>query len=194
MSNPKWGAWFCPMGPPLHALVDIFFIFFYTPSMAQTKLSNTHDAIQKRKEEFAEYVGQGLSYLQAGKRVGLTSEDKCRKYAKDPLVQNILKKIHTSNIRALEMTREKVQALVMEAVDMGRTLADPLAIIRGAQELNKMCGFYAPEEKRITLTSEQRRTITQFDGMTDEEVAKVVESGNMAEVIEAEFKEIPEPE
>ena len=162
--------------------------------MAQTKLSTTENAIQQRKAEFAEFVGQGLSYLQAGKRVGITTEQGVRKYVKDPLVQKIIKNIQSQNIRALEMTREKVQALVMEAVDMGRTLADPLAIIRGAQELNKMCGFYAPEEKRIILTSEQRRTITQFDGMTDEEVARVVDSGNMAETIEAEFKEIPEPE
>jgi len=90
------------------------------------------------------------------------------------------------------MTREKVQALVMEAVDMGRTLADPLAMIRGAQELNKMCGFYAPEEKRVILTSEQRRTITQFDDMSDEDIAKMLQSGNMAEAIEAEFEEISE--
>jgi len=156
------------------------------------KLSTTEDAVRKRKEEFAELVGQGLSWLQAGKRVGMTSESKIRGYKNDPLVQKILKKIHSENIRALQMTREKVQALVMEAVDMGRTLADPLAMIRGAQELNKMCGFYAAEEKKIILTTEQRRTITQFDGMTDEDIALMIDTGNMSEAIEGEFEEFDE--
>jgi len=160
--------------------------------MAQTKLSTTEDATHKRKTEFAEYVGQGLSWLQAGKRIGVMTEAGVRKYKKDPLVQKILKKIHNENIRALQMTREKVQAMVLEAVDMGRIQADPLAMIRGAQELNKMCGFYAPEEKRVILTSEQRRTITQFDDMSDEEIAKVLESHEISEAIEAEFEEIAE--
>lgn len=160
--------------------------------MAQTQLSVTEDATRKRKEEFAEFVGQGLSPMQAGKRVGVMTDAAVRRYTKDPLVQKILKKIHNENIRALQMTREKVQALVMEAVDMGRTLADPLAMIRGAQELNKMCGFYAAEEKKIILTTEQRRTITQFDDMSDDDIAKMIETGNMAEAIEAEFEEIPE--
>jgi len=160
--------------------------------MTQTNLSPSHDAVRKRKEEFAEYVGHGLSWKLAGKRIGVNTEHGVRKYKNDPLVQELLKKIHRENIRALQMDRDKVQAIVLEAVEMGRVQADPLAMIRGAQELNKMCGFYAPEEKRVILTSEQRRTITQFDDMSDEDIAKMIESGNMAEAIEAEFEEIAE--
>jgi len=160
--------------------------------MTQTNLSPSHDAVRKRKEEFAEYVGHGLSWKLAGKRIGVNTEQGVRKYKNDPLVQELLKKIHRENIRALQMDRDKVQAIVLEAVEMGRVQADPLAMIRGAQELNKMCGFYAPEEKRVILTSEQRRTITQFDDMSDEDIAKMIESGNMAEAIEAEFEEIAE--
>ena len=122
----------------------------------------------------------------------MKSDTAIREYMKDPLVQKKLKKIRNENIKALQITREKVQALVMEAVDMGRTLADPLAIIRGAQELNKMCGFYAPEEKKVILTSEQRRTITQFDDMSDEDIAKVLESSEISQAIEAEFEEVEE--
>ena len=156
--------------------------------MAQTQLSTTRDATLKRKQEFAELVGQGLSWNQAGKRVGLTTDTAIYAYKNDPEVKKYLRTVHDENIRAMEMTREKVQALVLEAVDMARVQADPLSIIRGAQELNKMCGFYAPEEKRITLTSEQRRTLSQFDGMSDEEIAKIAETG----VIEGEFSEFEE--
>ena len=160
--------------------------------MTEKLLARNKENVLKRKEEFAELVGQGLSPTQAGKRIGVTSESGVRKYNNDPFIKNILKRVHNENIRALQMTREKVQAIVMEAVDMGRTLADPLAMIRGAQEINKMCGYYAAEEKKIILTTEQRRVITQFDDMSDEDIAKMVESGNMQEAIEAEFEEIEE--
>lgn len=159
--------------------------------MPTQNVVTTEDALRKRKEEFVEFVGMGLSPILAGKRVGI-KDATTRRYMKDPLVQKILKKIHNENIRALQMDRDKVQAIVLEAVEMGRVQADPLAMIRGAQELNKMCGFYAAEEKKIILTVEQRRTITQFDDMSDEDIAKMIESGNMAEAIEAEFEEIAE--
>ena len=156
--------------------------------MANKKLPIDRDEVRKRKERFAELMGQGLSYIQAGKQIGVMSETGAKQYRDDPFVQNILKKVHNENIKELQMTRGKVQDIVMEAIEMARVLADPLAIIRGAQEINKMCGFYAPEEKRVILTSEQRRTISQFDDMSDEEIARVAESG----VIEAEFTEIEE--
>ena len=67
-------------------------------------------------------------------------------------------------------------------------IADPMAIIRGAQELNKMCGFYAPEEKRITLNTNQKKLIEKYDHMTDEELA--LAASKEADVIEGEFEEL----
>jgi len=65
-----------------------------------------------------------------------------------------------------------------------------MAIVRGAQELNKMCGFYAPEEKKISLTVSQRRRIEQFDKMGDDDLARIVEEQLVSEAIDAEFEEI----
>lgn len=162
--------------------------------MRNSNIPVSVDEVLKRKEKFAELMGQGLGYIQAAKHVGIMSESGAKKYREDPIVKQILKKIHNENIRELQMTREKVQAIVIEAVDMGRTLADPLAMIRGAQEINKMCGFYAAEEKKIILTTEQRRMITQFDDMSDEDIAKMLENGEISDAVEAEFTEIFENE
>lgn len=160
--------------------------------MPKSAVSTSPQMVEQRKMEFAELVGGGLTPRQAAKKLGM-QKDAAYDYMKDPEVIKKLKEIHEENQKINQMTRERVQDIVMEAIEMGRTLGDPVAIIRGAQELNKMNGYYAPEEKKILLTTEQRRTLTQFDDMSDEEVAKLANEG----VLDAEFYEVhelPEPE
>ena len=156
-------------------------------------------SVQKRKIEFVEYVGMGLTPWQALKKIGYEGNSSSLKKSattmmNDPWVAGELLKLHTENREEMKITREKVQSIVLEAIDMGRTIADPMAIIRGAQELNKMCGFYAPEEKKITLTAEQRRLTAKYDEISDEELMALVQQKDAANAVEAEFEVIPDEE
>lgn len=91
----------------------------------------------------------------------------------------------------LSITREKIQAMVMDAVDMAKVIGDPNAIIRAAAELNKMCGFYAPETKIIELGAGAREMRNVLESMDDNELLKLLERDD-SDIIDIEFEEVQE--
>lgn len=85
------------------------------------------------------------------------------------------------------MKRIDVMNLFIEAIDMARTLADPAQMINGADKIAKMMGYYAPEVKKIELTTDQNVLQSKFRQMTDEELFEIA-AGN-AKVIDGEVLE-----
>jgi hypothetical protein len=88
------------------------------------------------------------------------------------------------------MKRQDVQDIVMEAIQMARIGSDPMTMIRGAQELNKMCGFYAPEEKKYSLNISQRRIQERFDELSDHELLELASRTEEIVIEDAEIIEL----
>lgn len=153
-------------------------------------------SVRKRQIEFVEYLSVGFTPRQAIQKIGYNTtsksniENAVNTMMKSPFVVEELAKLHEENRKEMAITREKVQSIVLEAIDMGRIISDPMAIIRGAQELNKMCGFYAPEEKKITLTAEQRRLTAKYDEISDADLVALVNQRDASGAIDAEFEDI----
>ena len=78
-------------------------------------------------------------------------------------------------------------AVMLDAIDMARLLADPQAMIKGASELSKMLGFYEPEVKKVELTAPQMRNRTRLMAMSDEDLLRLIDEG---EVMDVEFTEV----
>lgn len=157
-------------------------------------MARDKESQRQKKVLFIEAMSMGLTPKQSAVRCGASEGTDPRNLDRavhtllnDPWVDKELRMLETENRKSMAMTRDKVQAIVLEAIDMGRLIADPMAIIRGAQELNKMCGFYAPEEKKITLTAGQRRVTQKYDAVSDEDLLALIDDSG---IIEAEFEEI----
>jgi phage terminase small subunit len=140
--------------------------------------------LNDRQRKYVEGIEVGLDPTQAAKRAGYKNpKHDVQRLKKDPEVIKALEAVHATHRAELKMTREKVQDIVTEAIEMARLMSDPLAMIRGAQELNKMCGFYAPEVKEVHLNGKQRRLKTELENMSEQELLALVD----ATVIEGEF-------
>ena len=158
------------------------------------KLDERPEAVERRMVEMARLVHAGFSPLQAAKKLGYKKDKLDRsttKMQEHPAYKKEMTRLRMSSAAKTRMTREKVQDIVLEAIQMGRLIGDPMSMIRGAQELNKMCGYYAAEKKEITLNDSQRRLVDKFDNMTDEELLAAV--GDDSNVIEGEFEHMPNP-
>ena len=70
----------------------------------------------------------------------------------------------------LSLKREDVLAALLEAVESARLQQNPIAMISGLRELGLMLGFYAPEVKRVELTSDQQITQNHMAALTDAEL------------------------
>lgn len=80
--------------------------------------------------------------------------------------------------RDLRMTRQTVLAALQEAIGLARMQENPTAMIAGWREIAKMCGYYAPETKRIELSAEHEALRARYEAMADEELLLLIEGGN----------------
>ena len=82
------------------------------------------------------------------------------------------------------MKRCDVLNLLIEAIDMARTLADPAQMINGAKEVGKMMGYYEPEKLKIEMTSDQSVLAQKLKQLTDQELLEI--ASGKARVIEGD--------
>jgi len=141
-------------------------------------------------QKFVDGIEMGLLPVQAAQAAGYKNPGvEAPRLVKDSVVKAELERIAEQNQKEMAMTREKVQQIVIDGIEMARIMADPMAMIRGAQELNKMCGFYAPEVKKLELNAPQRRLQTRYEEMPTDKLLEVLGEGN---ILEGEFEEIEE--
>jgi len=141
-------------------------------------------------QKFVDGIEMGLFPVQAAQAAGYKNPGvEAPRLVKDSVVRAELERIAEQNRKEMAMTREKVQQIVIDGIEMGRTMADPMAMIRGAQELNKMCGFYAPEIKKFELGASQRRLQTKYEEMPTD---KLLEALGEVDFLEGEYEELDE--
>jgi phage terminase small subunit len=148
--------------------------------------NSTKDALGRAK--FVEGVMMGMSDAQAYARAGYSPRNKngATEMRKNPWVQEQLQAMTDKLVSRARMTRTKVEDIVLEAIDIARMKAEPGDMIRGASELNKMNGYYAPEEKRISVDGHIE--VQQMEAMSDTELLEML--GDEPDAIEAEFERI----
>lgn len=103
-----------------------------------------------------------------------------------PRVKELLKAEQRKNAYMLGLTREQVLQGMMDAIDQAKLLSDPLTQIAGWREVAKICGFYAPEVKKVELSGSGKQVIDRLRSLSDEELLQIAEG----DVIDAEFEEV----
>ena len=77
----------------------------------------------------------------------------------------------------LSMKRENVLAGLLEAVHLARDQMNPAGMVAGLREIGKLMGFYAPEVRRVELTTGQDAAQADFGAMSDGELLALIEQG-----------------
>jgi len=140
-------------------------------------------------EEYINLRITGFTPRQAALQAGYKSKRDYMKWENDPYVQEQISKHLKLTRREAVYNRDKVMEIVEDAVDIARLVCDPTAMIRGAQEFNKMQGFYAPEQKEMKIAVEHTQRILQMEEMTEEQL--LIELDKEQPYIDAEFSELP---
>lgn len=114
------------------------------------------DLIARRRRELSKqqamYVAareRGLPRQKSAVMAGYADVDKAgEQVEKSEKVQDELAKARAALIKSTGKTREDIAQVMLDAIEMARTMADPQAMIRGAAELAKLLGLNAPETKK----------------------------------------------
>ena len=87
--------------------------------------------------------------------------------ATKPDIQAVLRERQAAMAKELQITRTGVIKGLLEAVEMGRELRNPGAMVSALSTVAKMLGYYSPEIKRVEMTAGQGAVQADFARMTD---------------------------
>jgi len=136
-------------------------------------------------------VRQGLSLVQAAKAAEYANPKvEARNMRTRPYTLRYLEAIYSEISKETRITKDTVEGIFVEAVDMARVQADPLTMIRGGQELGKMNGFYAPEVKRVELTTNAARLKTDYEELSTEDLLRLAGDDESIDIDPGDYEEI----
>lgn len=111
---------------------------------------------------------------------------------KMPKIQQAIAVARQEYAVASGMTKKKVIDGFVEAIDMARIKADPIAMVSGWREIGRLCGFYEPTKSKIEISVNGQVLLQKMQAMSDEELLKMAEEQH--EVLDAEFEVVGEGE
>jgi phage terminase small subunit len=143
---------------------------------------------QLKKAKFVEGVFMGMEPKQAAIHAGYNpthASHTAHSLLRDPWVAEHIQQV--ANVRVEKaISKADVESIVVEAVDIARMKGEPGDMIRGASELAKLNGYYAPEKKEVSIDAEMR--IKRMEVLSDTELLEML--GAEPAPIEAEFERL----
>lgn len=114
----------------------------------------THNMTPIEMHEFAERVAAGEHPTDVAEDFGFKDPRSAgSRLAQHPLVRE---KIRQANMRVserMDITRATVVDGFMDAIEIAKLQADPMAMIAGYREIAKTLGLNAPEQKHVAITA-----------------------------------------
>jgi phage terminase small subunit len=94
-----------------------------------------------------------------------------------PNVRGAVEALERQAAERLQMSRERVLEELQAAIQLAKEKRDVHAMIKGWSEIAKLCGFYAPERKKIEISATAKRAVDYLETLSDEELIGIVENG-----------------
>lgn len=142
-------------------------------------------------KKMAEYVGQGMSWSAAAKHAGFTRQQSSH-WHRDPRIAEVIRIEQEKTAKQAELSRQDVIDGLREAVQLAKQVSDPHALIKAWAELGRLCGFYAPEVKKLDISVTAKRAISQMEQLSERELLELA-GEDIKNVIPGEFTRILEP-
>lgn len=95
-------------------------------------------------------------------------------------VSEALQAAQTVDATRLSISRENVLEWLQSAFLMARENREPAAMVAAAKEIGRMMGFYAPEVRKVQLTTGQSHVQRHMDAMTDAQLLTMISNGSAA--------------
>lgn len=81
--------------------------------------------------------------------------------------------------KQLALSRERVVTEIKAAIALAREQQDPASMIAGWREIAKLCGYFAPERRRIEVRTGHDPLRAQFEAMSDAELIGIAAGGQV---------------
>jgi hypothetical protein len=133
--------------------------------------------LTEKAKLFVKYWAQGESIASASARAGYgdgaSYAYRLVHFPQAVALYNEEKRLYEE---ASQMTRKQVMDGLLEGIEMAKLMAEPANVISGWREIGKMCGYYEPVKKQISLTVNGEVVLRKMESMSDADLMKLLES------------------
>jgi succinate dehydrogenase flavin-adding protein (antitoxin of CptAB toxin-antitoxin module) len=145
--------------------------------------------LTEQQKIFCNAIIKGKAPQTAARMAGYSQPDKqAYTVLSNPKVAEAIKYLHKRHEKVADMSRKKVMDGMLEAIEMAKIQADPAVMINGWREIGRMCGYYAPEVKKIDINITTKRVIDKLETLSDDDLVKMIEE--QGRIIESEATEV----
>ena len=154
-----------------------------------TKLTSPVHYLSEQQKLFVDRIIKGDGPTQAARIAGYACPDRQGyEIVKSKKVAAAVQYLYKKHEKVADISRRKVMDGFKEAIDMARIQADAGVMISGWREIAKLCGYYAPEIKKVDINITAKRVIDKLETLSDNDLLEMVEESQ--NVIEAEAYEV----
>ena len=135
-------------------------------------MARKSSAVTERQEKFVDAKMSGLNDRQAALMAGQSNASGLTNAVavREQLAAARRWLTDTTQIKRLDVVEG-----ILDSIEMGRMMSDPAAVRQGWVEIGKILGHYAPEVKRIELTTNQSLLRSRFESLSDEDLLAIAE-------------------
>lgn len=135
----------------------------------------TIDGLSPSERAFVEWFAQGLTQTQSATRAGYANPTSSgNDLMHRPEILTAIEAAKSAFHDIARVSREDIVEGLKEAIDMARTMADPLTMITGWRELAKVCGHYENKTK-IEVNHTGNVQLEHLNQKSDAELLKLIE-------------------
>jgi phage terminase small subunit len=132
--------------------------------------------LTEKQKMFAKAVSEGRTYLQSARMAGYARPHEDGKHLMTcPNIQAAVDYYFRAHEAAGSVTRKRVMDGFLRGIELAEMQGDSQNVIAGWRELGRMCGYYAPEVKKIDINMTAKRLISKFETMSDDDLARMLE-------------------
>jgi hypothetical protein len=96
-------------------------------------------------------------------------------------VQTVLQARQAADAARLQISRERVVAGLLEAVERGRAQQQPMAMVAALREIGRLMGFYAPDQHRVQLAALRNERAAQvMSSLSDQDLLAMIDSDGVS--------------
>ena len=157
----------------------------------RAELLDPYRVLNDQQRVFVDAIMAGRNGSTAARMAGYSNpEVQHHALLQRPTIVQALRFLHKKHEKVSDMSRKKVMDGFLEAIEMAKIQADSGVMISGWREIGRMCGYYAPEVKKIEVNVTGKRVIDKMETLRDEDLLQMIEEST--NIIEAEAIEILE--
>jgi hypothetical protein len=145
--------------------------------------------LTERHKRYIDHRVRGVSRQQSAVLAGFgEAENSGTQVEEIPEVQAEIARVRAQMAVTGEITKDDVIRGLKDAAEMAKLIGDPQAMVRAWAELGKLCGFYAPEVKRIEKGINKGELRKALEDLSDDELYQI----SHGRVIDGKFERVKE--